>query len=139
MNQSTRFLSLFSPPPILRAGPLTNLHRLHRRFLRCLFRGISPRHRSSGSIVTEFPSLRLRLSSFSSPPLHQLLPEWAELIKSLSKAGYFTDSAPSSGFEKRVLSRFTGRASPSRYRLLGSSSRSSPVAWVSFNCRFHLV
>ncbi|KAG2300271.1 hypothetical protein Bca52824_036743 [Brassica carinata] len=122
MNSSTRFLSLFSPPPpppppILRAlfiGRLTNLRRLHR--LASAPSSVTSSNRRTLKRTVSFPPLipaippgrfhthRVCVSASDSvPSYHHQLPEWAELIKSLSKAGYFTDSAPSSGFENEFF------------------------------------
>ncbi|KAL0735649.1 hypothetical protein Bca4012_011859 [Brassica carinata] len=118
MNNSTRLLSLFSPPPpILRAlfiGRLTNLRRLHR--LASAPSSVTSSNRRSLRLIVSLPPLiptiptgsfhthRVCVSpSDSVPSFHHQLPEWAELIKSLSKAGYFTDSAPSSGFENEFF------------------------------------
>ncbi|KAL0647640.1 hypothetical protein Bca4012_045931 [Brassica carinata] len=115
MNNSTRILSLFSPPPPILRGlfisRLTNLRCLHR--LASAPSSVDSSHRRSplsfppliSTIpIARFHTHRVRVSASDSvPSYHHQLPEWAELIKSLSKAGYFTDSAPSSGFENEFF------------------------------------
>ncbi|CAF1781114.1 hypothetical protein HID58_088856 [Brassica napus] len=115
MNNSTRILSLFSPPPPILRGlfisRLTNLRCLHR--LASAPSSVDSSHRRcplsfppliSTIPIARFHTHRVRVSASDSvPSYHHQLPEWAELIKSLSKAGYFTDSAPSSGFENEFF------------------------------------
>ncbi|CAG7911008.1 hypothetical protein BRARA_J01779 [Brassica rapa] len=111
MNNSTRILSLFSPPPPILRGlfisRLTNLRRLHRLASAPSF--VNSSHRRSPLSfppliptipLSRFHTHRARTSASDSVPSHHhQLPEWAELIKSLSKAGYFTDS----GFENEFF------------------------------------
>ncbi|KAL0843245.1 hypothetical protein Bca101_016490 [Brassica carinata] len=112
MNSSTRLLSLFSSPPpplFLIRGCISNLRRLHR--LASAPSSVISRNRRSLSLPVSLPPFihttplgrlythRVRLSSSSdSVPCyhHQRVPELAELLQSLSEAGYFTDSALSS-------------------------------------------
>ncbi|KAG2333732.1 hypothetical protein Bca52824_004912 [Brassica carinata] len=123
MNSSTRLLSLFSsplPPPLfLIRGCVSNLRRLHR--LASAPSSAISRNRRSLSLPVSLPPFihttplgrlhthRVRLSSSSdSFPCyhHQRVPELAELLQSLSEAGYFTDSALSSVFKNEFFPGF---------------------------------
>lgn len=116
MNNSTRLLFLFSPPPplfLLRSiyiSRLTNLRRFHRQAFapssvastnRCSRRQIV----SLPPLIPTFPIGRfythqVRVSAVDVVPSnHYGLPEWAELLQSLSEAGYFSDSGSISGLE----------------------------------------
>ncbi|CAN6975087.1 hypothetical protein Bca4012_000770 [Brassica carinata] len=106
MNSSTRLLSLLSPPPLFlfRRLRLSNLRRLHRLASphpsvispnrHSLSLPVSPPPFIHTTPLGRFHTHRVRLSdSDSAPSYHHQLPEWAELLQSLSEAGYFTDSA----------------------------------------------
>ncbi|KAL1195507.1 Zinc finger protein VAR3 [Cardamine amara subsp. amara] len=116
MNNSTRLLSLFSPPPplfLLRSiyiSRLTNLRRFHRRAFapssvtstnRCSLRPLL----SLPPLIPTFPigrfythQVRVSVAEFVPSNNHQL-PEWTELLQSLFEAGYFSDSGSISGSE----------------------------------------
>ncbi|CAH8381410.1 unnamed protein product [Eruca vesicaria subsp. sativa] len=115
MNTSTRLLSLFSPhpPPLFLFRRLSNLRRLHRLTSFPLPPVSSPNRRSFILTpfihTTRFHTHRLRFSASSdSVPsyYHQRIPEWGELLQSLSEAGYITDSAINSNFENEFVPGF---------------------------------
>ncbi|CAN6811554.1 unnamed protein product [Brassica oleracea] len=119
MNSSTRLLSLLSPPPLFlfRRLRLSNLRRLHR-LASPHPSVISPNHHSLSLPVSPPPFIhttplgrfhthRVRLSdSDSAPSYHNRLPEWTELLQSLSEAGYFTDSALTSVSKNEFFPEF---------------------------------
>ncbi|KAJ0261111.1 Zinc finger protein VAR3 [Hirschfeldia incana] len=120
MNSSTRLLSLFSPrpPPLslfrgIFSNRLSNLRRLHR--LASPRPSVSSLRRRSLSLppfihttpLVRFHTHRARLSaSDSAPYYHQRIPEWGELLQSLSEAGYFSDSEISSVSEDEFFPEF---------------------------------
>ncbi|XP_009131608.1 zinc finger protein VAR3, chloroplastic [Brassica rapa] len=125
MNSSTRLLSLLSPPPLflLRALRLSNLRRLHRLAsphpsvispnLRSLSLPVSPPPFIHTTPLGRFHTHRVRLSaSDSAPSYHHQLPEWGELLQSLSKAGYFSDSALTSESQKEFFPEFPDELIP---------------------------
>ncbi|CAN8300379.1 unnamed protein product [Cochlearia groenlandica] len=106
MNSSTRFLSLLSTPPspFLFRGRLTNLRRFHRRAFSLSppsanRRSLNPSV-SSPPLIPTFPVARFHShrvcasAAESVPSYNHRLPEWAELLQSLSEAGYLSDSRP---------------------------------------------
>ncbi|CAH2072492.1 unnamed protein product [Thlaspi arvense] len=115
MNNSTRFLSLFSPPPLfifrgIFIGRVTNLRRFHR--LASAPSSVGSPNRCSLSLLVSLPPLthtislgrlhthRVRFSAADFvPSYHHRLLEWTELLQSLSEAGYFPDSGPISDSE----------------------------------------
>ncbi|KAF8085430.1 hypothetical protein N665_0667s0026 [Sinapis alba] len=130
MNTSARFLSFFSPHPpplfLLRSlcnGRLTNLRRVHRLASALSF--VSSPNRRSLSLPVSLPPFihttpigrfhthGARVSSSDSvSSYHHRLPEWAELLQSLSEAGYFSDSALTSGFQNEFFPGFPDELIP---------------------------
>ncbi|CAA7061454.1 unnamed protein product [Microthlaspi erraticum] len=122
MNNSTRFLSLFPPPPLflfrgLFIGRISNLRRFHR--LASAPSSIGSANRRSLTLLVSLPPIipsfptgrlhthRVRVSAADFVPSnHHQLPEWTELLQSLSEAGYFSDSGPISGIENEFLPGF---------------------------------
>ncbi|KFK26004.1 hypothetical protein AALP_AA8G190300 [Arabis alpina] len=121
MNNSTRFLSLFSPPPPLFrrlfVHRLTNLRRFHH--LASTPSSVGSLNRPSLNLPVSLPPLihtfslgrfhthRVRLSDADSvPSYHQRLPEWSELLQSLSEARYLSDSDPISDSENEFFPGF---------------------------------
>ncbi|KAG7551020.1 Zinc finger RanBP2-type [Arabidopsis thaliana x Arabidopsis arenosa] len=124
MNNSTRLISLFSPhpPPLfllrgLYISRITNLRRFHRRTFPHSSVGFT--NRSSSRPLVSLPPLiptfpirrfytnQVRVSAADFvPSYHHQLPEWTELLQSLSQAGYFSDSGSISGLESELFPGF---------------------------------
>ncbi|KAG7609561.1 Zinc finger RanBP2-type [Arabidopsis suecica] len=125
MNNSTRLISLFSPhpPPLfllrgLYSSRIANLRRFHRRAFPpssvastnlCFSRPLV----SLPPLIPTFPigrfythQVRVSAAEFVPSYHHQQLPEWTELLQSLSKAGYFSDSGSISGLESEFFPGF---------------------------------
>lgn len=123
MNNSTRLLAFFSPPPplsLLRGfyiTRVTNFRRFHRRAFapssvgsinRCSLRPPV----SLPPLIPTFPIGRfythqVRVSAADYvPSYHHQLPEWTELLQSLSEAGYLSDSGSVSGSENEFFPGF---------------------------------
>ncbi|XP_010420507.1 PREDICTED: zinc finger protein VAR3, chloroplastic [Camelina sativa] len=130
MNNSTRLLSLFSPHPpppssifLLRGlyiSRLTNVRRFHRRAYSPSSVGSTNNgHRSLRQLVSLPPLIptfpigrfythqaRVSAADFVPSYHHHQLPEWTELLQSLSQAGYFSDSGSVSGSENEFFPGF---------------------------------
>lgn len=116
MNNSTRLISLFSPHPpplsLLRGiyiSRITNLRRFHRRAFTPS--SVGSTNRTSSRPLVSLPPLiptfrirrfythQVRVSAADFiPSYHHQLPEWTELLQSLSQTGYFSDSGSESEF-----------------------------------------